>query len=314
MSKPHIFIVTFPGQGHINPALQLAKRLIRTGAHVTFATTISAHLRMPKDQTTLPKGLSFVTFSDGFDHGFNPNDGLDHFMFQFKHRSMKNVRNLIMTINQDRPITRVIYSLLLPWVATMAREFRIPSTLLWDEPAALLNIYYHYFSGYGGLIKEKVVSDPSFSVELSGLPPLTSVDLPSFFLPSNVYAFALPSFKEHVEVLNSETNPKVLVNTFDELEFESLKAMDKYNLVGVGPLIPSAFLDETDPSDTCFGCDLFKKGPNDYIDWKLRRTVKGDERIIISHMSRCDLDNVLLGELLNTRYALEINVGSMGDR
>ncbi|KAF5750241.1 crocetin glucosyltransferase chloroplastic-like [Tripterygium wilfordii] len=267
MSKPHILIVTFPGQGHINPTLQFAKRLIRTGATVTFATTISAHRRMPKDQTTTPKGLSFATFSDGCDQGFKPNDDIEHFMFQFKHYGIQNLRTLITTINQDRPITRVVYSLLLPWVATVASEFHIPSTLLWNQPAALLNIYYRYFNGYGGLIKERVVNDPSFSVELPGLPPLTSVDLPSFFLPSNVYAFALPLFKEHLEILNSETNPKVLVNTFDELEFETLKALDKYNLVGVGPLIPSAFLDETDPSDTCFGGDLFKKGSNDYTDW-----------------------------------------------
>ncbi|KAF5951099.1 hypothetical protein HYC85_013092 [Camellia sinensis] len=79
-------------------------------------------------------------------------------------------------------------------------------------------------------------------------------------------AFALPTLKELVDTLDEETNPKVLVNTCDALELESLKAIQKYNLIGIGQLIPSAFLDGRDPSDTSFAGDLFKKS-RDYIEW-----------------------------------------------
>ncbi|KAF7112284.1 hypothetical protein RHSIM_RhsimUnG0245000 [Rhododendron simsii] len=52
---------------------------------------------------------------------------------------------------------------------------------------------------------------------------------------------ALPLLEEHVGILNDETNPKVLVNTFEALESGALRAIEKLNLVAVGPLIPSAF-------------------------------------------------------------------------
>ncbi|XWS09229.1 hypothetical protein CRYUN_Cryun40dG0067700 [Craigia yunnanensis] len=109
------------------------------------------------------------------------------------------------------------------------------------------------------------IHDPSFVVELPGLPPLASRDIPSFLLPSNKFDCVLPSLQQHLEILDEEPKPKVLVNTFDALEHEALEAIDKYNLVGIGPLMPSAFLDGNDPSDTTFGGDLFK-GTNDYME------------------------------------------------
>lgn len=58
----------------------------------------------------------------------------------------------------------------------------------------------------------------------------------------------------------------MLVNTFDALEAEALRAVDKLNLIGIGPLFPSAYLDGNDLSDTSFGGDQFQ-GSRDYVDW-----------------------------------------------
>ncbi|KAH0772589.1 hypothetical protein KY290_009726 [Solanum tuberosum] len=112
-------------------------------------------------------------------------------------------------------------------------------------------------------------NDPNWSIQLPGLPQLKTKDLPSFLLPSNVKGslrVALPPFKELINTLDSEINPKILVNTFDELEPNALKAIENYKFYGIGPLIPSAFLDGNDPLDSCFGADLFDKS-NDYIEW-----------------------------------------------
>ncbi|KAI8004454.1 hypothetical protein LOK49_LG08G02234 [Camellia lanceoleosa] len=168
---------------------------------------------------------------------------------------------------EGNPITCLVYTLLLPWAAEVARDCHIPSALLWIQPATVLDIYYYSFNGHGEEIT-KICKDPSCSIELPGLPSMTSHDLPSSIVPSSSdqYSFALPTFKEQLEKLDSETHPKVLVNTFDALEPEALKAIQKYNLIGIGPLIPSAFLDGKDPSDTSFGGDLFHKSGN-YIEW-----------------------------------------------
>ncbi|CAK9133717.1 unnamed protein product [Ilex paraguariensis] len=263
----HILFVTFPAQGHINPSLQFAKRLIQMGVEVTFVTSLSAHRRMTKT-TGPPKGFNFATFSDGYDDGIKRSDfDPKKYMSEIRNRGSQTLREIINASgNEGRPITCLVYSLLLPWAAVVAREFHISAALLWIQSATVLDIYYYYFNGCFAINVENC-EDPSWSIELPGLPLVKSHDLPSFILPANSDIFnTLQSFKEHVETLDEETNPTVLVNSFDSLEPEALKVIDKYNLIGIGPLIPSAFLDGKDPSDTSFGGDLFDKS-NAYTEW-----------------------------------------------
>ncbi|KAL0382828.1 UNVERIFIED_CONTAM: UDP-glycosyltransferase 75C1 [Sesamum calycinum] len=270
MGRRHVLLVTFPAQGHINPSLQFAKRLIDMGIEVTFATSVYARRRMEKTAARdLPKGLSFAAFSDGYDDGFTMSDDPNKYMTEIRSRGAKTLKDTALSAaEQGRPVTCLIYTLLLPWASEVAREVNIPSALLWIQPATVLDIYYYYFNGFADEIIASS-NDPSWKLQLPGLPILLCErDLPSFTLPncSERYSFALTSFKEQLEVLDVETKPKVLVNTFDSLESDALKAIDKYELIGVGPLIPSAFLDGKDPSDTSFGGDLFQKS-DDYIEW-----------------------------------------------
>nr|QOJ43659.1 UDP-glycosyltransferase [Camellia sinensis var. assamica] len=268
MVHGHILLLTFPAQGHINPALQFAKRLIKMGLQVTFATSVFAQRRISKTTGAAAEGLKFAAFSDGYDDGFRLGNDVQHMLSETRNNSSRILREIIAaSAAEGRPITCLVYTLLLPWAAEVARDCHIPSALLWIQPATVLDIYYYYFNGYGEEIT-KICKDPSCSIELPGLPSMTSHDLPSFIVPSSSeqYSFALPTFKEQLEKLDSEANPKVLVNTFDALEPEALKAVQKYNLIGIGPLIPSAFLDGKDPSDTSFGGDLFHKSGN-YIQW-----------------------------------------------
>ncbi|CAK9133716.1 unnamed protein product [Ilex paraguariensis] len=263
----HILLVTLPAQGHVNPSLQLAKRLIQMDVEVTFATSLSAHRRMTK--TTRPlKGFNFAAFSDGNDDGLPRSDtDPNQYMSKIRNRGSQFLKEIIKaSANEGRPITCLVYSLLLPWAAEVAREFHIPAALLWIQPATVLDIYYYYFHGFFDINVENC-KDPSWSIELPGLPLVKSHDLPSYILPSNSNKFnPLQFFKEQVETVDEETNPIILVNSFDALEPEALKAIDKYNLIGIGPLIPSAFLDGNDPTDTSFGGDLFDKS-NTYIEW-----------------------------------------------
>ncbi|KAF8391901.1 hypothetical protein HHK36_022241 [Tetracentron sinense] len=264
MVQPHFLVVTFPAQGHINPALQLAKRLVRTGAHVTFVTSISAHRRMSKSPT--PDGLTFTPFSDGYDHDFNSTDDQQHFMSEFRRLGSKNLTDILVSFaNEGRPVTCLIYTLLLPWAVTVASNLQIPSVLFWIQPATVFDVYYYFFNGYGDFIT-KNGNDPSWFIELPGLPLLTSRDLPSFFLPSNTNLSALSLFQELLENVVGEAKPTVLINSFDALEVDAMKAVDKVNLIGIGPLIPSAFLDGKDPLDKSFGGDLFH-GSGDYMEW-----------------------------------------------
>ncbi|KAK7318998.1 hypothetical protein RJT34_03707 [Clitoria ternatea] len=268
MALQRFLIVTFPAQGHINPALQLAKKLIAMGAQVTLPITLYVYNRIA-NKTTIP-GLSLLPFSDG---GYNTAGGGANYKLyvsELRRRGSEFVSNLILSsAKEGQPFTCLVYTLLLPCAADVARSFNLPFALLWIEPAAVLDILYYYFHDYRDYINQKTQKSSSCSISLPGLPfSLSSCDIPSFLLvwKTSVFSFVLESFQEQIQQLDLETNPTVLVNTFEALEPEALRAVDKLNMIPIGPLIPSAFLDGKDHTDSCFGGDLFQVS-NDYVEW-----------------------------------------------
>ncbi|PQQ18454.1 crocetin glucosyltransferase chloroplastic [Prunus yedoensis var. nudiflora] len=236
MVQHRFLFLTYPAQGHINPALQLAKRLIRTtGANVTYVISLYAYRRIVNGST--PNGLTYAPYSDGYDDGFKFSDDVDHYTSELRRAGSQVITDLVAaSAKEGHPYTCLVYTILLPWAADLARELHLPSVLAWIQAATLFDVYYYYLSGYKDLIRESFctdTNDPSCSIQLPGLPlDLASRDLPSFMLAANPYNFALPLFEKQFELLERETKPIILVNTFDALEPEALKAIDKYNLIG----------------------------------------------------------------------------------
>ncbi|TYH26857.1 hypothetical protein ES288_A02G022700v1 [Gossypium darwinii] len=228
MSQPHFLLVTFPAQGHINPTLQFAKHLIRIGVRVTFITCISARRRMTKVPTA--QGLT--------------------------RRGKEAISEFITSSeNEGKPVTCFVYTLFVHWATEVTRKHHIPTALLWIQPATVFDIYYFYFNGYESTIKAQAdETNPKRSIKL----PVTA---------SNVYLWALSLFQEQMDVLADESNPKILVNTFDALEHEALNAIENFNMLGIGPLIPSSFLNSNDSLDNSLRTDLFESDSKDYLQW-----------------------------------------------
>ncbi|KAL1220577.1 UDP-glycosyltransferase 75D1 [Cardamine amara subsp. amara] len=256
LTGPHFLFVTFAAQGHINPSIELAKRLAGTisGARATFAAPISAYNRRMFSQENVPETLIFASYSDGHDDGFKSStssdisrqDAAGNYKSDMRRRGKETLTELIEdNRRQNRPFTCVVYTLLLTWVAELAREFHLPSALLWTQPVTVFSIFYHYFNGYADAISEMATNtdnnnDPSGSLKLPSLPLLSLRDMPSFLVPSNPYSFLLPSFQEQMESLKQEENPKILINSFQELEPEALSSVqDSVKVIPVGPLITS---------------------------------------------------------------------------
>nr|BAK55743.1 UDP-glucose glucosyltransferase [Gardenia jasminoides] len=270
MKKPQHFLITsLAAQGHINPTLQLAKSLARNGAQVTFATTVYG---LSCINSTLPRhnGLSYASFSDGNDdkESIKKRDRgrVFHDLKQF---GSQNVRELIKTLSAEgRPVTCVIYTILLPWVAEVAFEMQIPSVFLVIQCATVFAIYHRYFNSQDGVYDGVREIDPSISVQFPDLPLFSSRDLPTIIVPSDPYfAYSAPVIHEHIKVLEKDTTAFVLVNTFDELEQASVRAITNMNVIPIGPLVPSAFSDGTDLTDKSVGGDLFDSSSRDYLQW-----------------------------------------------
>ncbi|PON95497.1 UDP-glucuronosyl/UDP-glucosyltransferase [Trema orientale] len=269
MARPRFLLVTHSAQGHINPSLHFANRLASAGADITFVTTVNGHRRMamaagrePDPETKTPNGsvISLAPFSDGYDDGFKPGDDLDHYLSALRRCGSQAITDHVVPARNDgRPYSCVVYTILLPWAGLAADELRIPSVLLWIQPAMVMDIYYYYFHGHGDIIRENIKRHPPSKTTLPGLSlEFTRRDLPSFVDPADTYSFAIPLLQEQFEILEKKNKPRVLINTFDELEAEALRAVsDHLSLMGIGPLVPLA-LEEKEPSN---------RSPEKYIEW-----------------------------------------------
>ncbi|KAG5588854.1 hypothetical protein H5410_049288 [Solanum commersonii] len=293
MNDCHVLLVTFPGQGHINPSLQFAKKLVNLGIKVTFSTSLTAFNRISK----LPniEGLSFTPFSDGYDGKFK--GSLDEFESFYSslvsHGSIFVAQIIESRAAEGHPFKHVIYTTLMAWVGIVAKGINIPSTIFWIQPATVLDIYYYCFTDYADCFKN---CSQDQDVDLPGLPRLSPRDFPSFVFTdvNSKYGWGVKSIIDQVELLNSEENPRVLVNTFDDLEFDALRALKNLTMVGIGPSIPSAFLDGNDPLDKSFGADLRWSSEN-YMDWL--DTMTKESVIYIAFGSYSEISSQLMEEI-----------------
>jgi hypothetical protein len=256
---PHFLVLTYPLQGHIAPALRLARRLLAVAPDVlvTFSTTESAHRRLFADKPEEgPNGsyggrLEFVPFSDGDDCG-NAGGGavgveeFNAYLASFHAAGPRSVGDLVDALAaRGRPVSRVVYTLMLPWAADVARGRGVPSALYWIQPAVVFAVYHHYFHGYAGVIAEHYRrSDPSLAIELPGLGSLAVRDLPTFLTestdPANYFHGIFLTFRNLFDTLDKETSKAtILVNSCQELEVGALAAAGPHDVLPIGPVLPT---------------------------------------------------------------------------
>lgn len=243
----HLLMVSFPGQGHVNPLLRLAKRLASKGLFVTFSTTESfgRMLRKATDNTSpgtptpIGKGmLRFEFFSDGWDFGDPSTDDLDPMMDRLAKAGPKAVLDLMARqAQQGRPVSFVINSPFLPWVLDVATSEGIPCAMLWVQSCTVLSVYYHY---YHNKAKFPSSDEPDITLHLPGMPELTPQDLPSFLLGDEL---RYKSLKKVIldQFKSMEKACWVMVDSFHQLEkpvIESLSGVDP-PIIPVGPLMKS---------------------------------------------------------------------------
>jgi UDP-glucoronosyl and UDP-glucosyl transferase len=275
-NQQHFLIVTYPAQGHINPARHLARKLVNsTGARVTLSTAISGHRKMFTSLSSLDQEFDdgviyYLPYSDGYDEGFKRNVH-DHnqYMTESKVVGSRTLTAVIDRLASDgRPVTCIIYTLLMSWVADVARNHGLPCALYWIQPATVLAVYYHYFHGYKDAITSQA-NDPMAMVKLPCLPPLKIRDLPSFLSITNKedpYYVVLNYFSDTFTTLErglvAGEKPKVWINSFDELETDAMKSVEKeLDLMGIGPVL------STQEGAGKKSIDLFNTDDDAYLKW-----------------------------------------------
>ncbi|RVW22297.1 UDP-glycosyltransferase 75D1 [Vitis vinifera] len=78
-------------------------------------------------KTPTMDGLKFVTFPDGCDSGLKQSDALQGFMSELERLGSQALTGLLIaSANEGRPVTCIIYGILIPWVAEVARSLTSP--------------------------------------------------------------------------------------------------------------------------------------------------------------------------------------------
>ncbi|KAH0649171.1 hypothetical protein KY285_034419 [Solanum tuberosum] len=258
--KAHCLILPFPGQGHINPMLQFAKRLQSKRVKITIALTKF----FLKNMKELPTSVSIEAISDGYDDGGRDQAGsFVTYGTRFKEVGSDTLSQLIQKLeNCGCPVNCIVYDPFLPWAVEVAKNFRLVSAAFFTQNCAVDNIYYHV---HKGVIKlpptqnDEEISIPGFSSTIE------ASDVPSFVIS--------PEAERILEMLanqfsNLDKVDWVLINSFHELEKEVIDYMSKiYPIKTIGPTIPSMYLDKRLHDDKEYGLSIFKPMTNECLNW-----------------------------------------------
>ncbi|KAH0727389.1 hypothetical protein KY284_003254 [Solanum tuberosum] len=242
-NKPpiHVFMVSFPGQGHVNPLLRLGKRLAAKGIFVTFSTAESHGAQMRKANKNLsdeptPYGSGMIRFQfidDAWDYSKPEGNDLGLYIQHLESVGKQLLPQMIEEEEkQGRPVSCIINNPFIPWVSEIAETLGIPSAVLWVQSAASFSCYYHYTHQVAPFPTE---SNPKLELQLPGMPLLKHDEIPSFLHPASCHTMLKKAILGQFEKLSSPFC--ILMDTFQELELELVDQLSKIcPIKTVGPL------------------------------------------------------------------------------
>lgn len=240
----HVLLVSFPGQGHVNPLLRLGKLIAAKGLLVTFSTTESTGKQMRKANNVsgdpTPVGDGMIRF-EFFDDGLSDDDprrhvDLDFYVPQLELVGKTAVAKIIKSHEENNegygPIACIINNPFIPWVTDLAASLSIPSAVLWVQSCACFSAYYHY---QHGLVPFPTENEPERDVQLPNMPLLKHDEFPSFLHPFSPYGILRRAILGQFKNLSKPFC--VLMETFQELEPDEINYMNTLcPIKPVGPL------------------------------------------------------------------------------
>ncbi|KAF3961544.1 hypothetical protein CMV_013847 [Castanea mollissima] len=258
-TQPHILVLPYPIQGHINPMLQFSKRLASKGPRVTLVatTTISESVKAIASHT-----INVEIISDGSTESktFDTSDS-DEYYENFRVTLSQSLTKLIETQKSSKhPPKFVVYDSVMPWALNIARELGLDGAPFFTQSGAVNAIYYH---GYKGTLKLPLVEP---TVSLPSMPLLGANDLPSFMADTGTYRALFKNLLNQLS--NIDEANWIFCNTVYELEDEVLNWMtSQWPVKTIGPTIPSIYLDKRLEDDKEYGLSLFKPEMDACMKW-----------------------------------------------
>ncbi|XP_030940756.1 UDP-glycosyltransferase 74E2-like [Quercus lobata] len=256
--KIHILVIPYPLQGHINPMLQLSKRLASKGPRVTFIATSRISKSIQAHEST---SINFETISDGSEE-VQDLETIDEKLKRFKSKVSQDLPKLIEKHNSSKyPPKFLVYDSILPWALNVARQSGLDGAPFFTQSCVVNAIYYHAHQGTLQMPLEE-----GSSISLPSIPSLGINDMPSIFRDMESYPGELNVAVNQFS--NFQEANWLLCNTFDELEDEVINWMtSRWHFKTIGPAIPSIYLDKRLEDDKEYGLNLFKPSMDTCMKW-----------------------------------------------
>ncbi|KAF7052131.1 hypothetical protein CFC21_060275 [Triticum aestivum] len=266
MSKANVLLVPYPCQSHINPMLQFAKRLASKGVPAALIVTrfIARTVRFYAGPVRVE------SISDGHDEGGLPSAAsVDEYVERLESNGSASLAALI----EEGHFTHVVYDSFMHWVARTARGLGLSAVPFSTQSCAASAVYYYVNSG---LLDAPPPGDAGGRSEpFAGLPGLERWEFPSFVFHDASYpALTAPALAQFAD---RDAGDWVLVNSFDELEFEVLDGLKHhFKARAIGPCVPLPAVDDSVDVD-CFTYGANLLSPEDtcikWLDAKSPRSV-----------------------------------------
>ncbi|XVE75106.1 hypothetical protein DITRI_Ditri12bG0070300 [Diplodiscus trichospermus] len=256
--KVHLVVLPYPSQGHINPLLQFAKRLASKGVKATLATTSYTV------NSISAAHIGVEPISDGFDEGgFSQAGNVDFYLKSFRDNGSRTLSELIQKfIHSGTPVNCVVYDSFLPWALDVAKQHGIHGAAFFTNSATVCNIFSHIQRGLLSL----PLTPEKTPLKLPGLPPLNLRDLPTFLrFPDSYPAYLTMKLSQFSNLNEADW---IFDNTFEDLEGKETRgASELWPAKLIGPVVPSAYLDERIKGDRGYGSSLWKPLSEECMEW-----------------------------------------------
>ncbi|XBI98242.1 hypothetical protein VPH35_018496 [Triticum aestivum] len=240
----HVLLVPLPAQGHMNPMLQLGRRLAYHGLRPTLAATRYVLSMGP------PPGDPFrvAAFSDGFDDGGMAScpDPVEYCRRAEAVGSETLAQVIAEEMRAGRTPSVMVYDPNMAWAPRVAKAAGVPTGAFMSQSCAVdLCVGGARAAAHGGRERGAVSVD------------LGPEDLSPFVVSPELYPKYLDVSIRQFEGL--EDAGDVLVNSFRDLEPQEAEYMEsRWRAKTVGPTLPSFFLDDGRlPSNKAYGVNFF---------------------------------------------------------
>ncbi|PWA37974.1 UDP-glycosyltransferase 85A8 [Artemisia annua] len=253
VEKPHAVCIPYPAQGHINPMMKLAKLLHVKGFHISFVNNHYNHNRLLRSRGAssldgLPD-FRFYSIPDGLPPSeVEATQSIPALCESVPKHSLEPFCELITSLNASEesevpPVSCIISDGCMSFTLEAAERFGLPEVLFWTPSACGVLAYTHYQDlvqrGYTPFKDMSDMTNGYLDTSLDWITGMDNIrlrDLPSFIRTTDINDVML-NYLIH-ETAAIPRGSAVIINTFDDLEQESVKPIIAMNprTFTIGPL------------------------------------------------------------------------------